>query len=259
MNIKLVLPLLNGLDDLGGINTYATNYGTDNIGFYTNEAAQAAYLTYVSFIVNRYKSSPAIFSWELCNEPRCANCNTDVIYTWAKKVSAIIKTLDPNHLVTLGDEGWFAPPFAVPAGANSYPYQGNNGIDFIANLNISSLDYGTFHMYPTNFAEDDAWGNTYIQEHAQAGITAKKPVVLEEYGSSLSMSKQTEMSPWQKTVLGSAIAGDIFWQMDFKFSDGSNPAADGYGIFYDETAGSDWDVLAIQHAQAMAAKTVGGS
>lgn len=106
-DLKVVLPMLNNWDDLGGINTYCAYFGCNATTFYTNAAAQTAYQNYVSFIVNRYKDSPAIFAWELCNEPRCHNCSSDVIYNWATETSAHIKSLDSTHLVTLGDEGWF--------------------------------------------------------------------------------------------------------------------------------------------------------
>ncbi|KAL9618953.1 MAG: hypothetical protein Q9204_008347, partial [Flavoplaca sp. TL-2023a] len=124
LGIKLIVPLLNGHDDLGGINTYVTNYGGTKTSFYTDADSQKAYLAYVQFIVNRYKASPAIFSWELCNEPRCEGCDTSIITTWATKVSRSIKKIDSRHLVSLGDEGWFAPPQKAPAGANTYPYSG---------------------------------------------------------------------------------------------------------------------------------------
>lgn len=105
--LKLVLPMLNNWDDLGGIATYCNLFQCNGTTFYTNTAAQTAYQNYISFVVNRYKDSPAIFAWELCNEPRCHNCSTDIIYNWAVETSAHIKSLDSAHLVTLGDEGWF--------------------------------------------------------------------------------------------------------------------------------------------------------
>src|SRR3954464_5143258 len=41
------------------------------------------------------------------NEQRCLNCEKAVITSRGANVSAYIKGLDPNHMVTLGDEGWF--------------------------------------------------------------------------------------------------------------------------------------------------------
>ena len=146
--LKLVLPLLNNWDDLGGINTYTTAFGGNSTSFYTDTASQQAYQNYISFIVNRYKSSPAIFAWELCNEPRCRQCDTSVIYNWASETSAFIKGIDSGHMVAIGDEGWFAPP----EGDGSYAYSAYEGVDFIKNLAIETIDYATFHLYP------DKWG-----------------------------------------------------------------------------------------------------
>ena len=90
-----------------------------------------------------YKTSTAVFAWELANEPRCNGCATSVITNWATTISAHIKSLDSNHLVTLGDEG-----FMNGGGDGSYPYTTAEGVDFVANLKIPDLDYGTFHLYP---------------------------------------------------------------------------------------------------------------
>ena len=140
--VKLIINFVNNWSDYGGMPAYVTAFGGTKEGFYTNSKAQAQYRSYVSAVVSRYKNSSAIFAWELANEPRCKGCSTDVIYNWATDISKYIKSLDPNHMVTLGDEG-----FGVP-GATSYPYGTSEGVDFVKNLNVSTLDFGTYHMYP---------------------------------------------------------------------------------------------------------------
>jgi len=70
---------------------------------------------------------------------------SSVIYNWAAKTSQYIKSLDSNHMVTIGDEG-FGP---LTGGDGSYPYQaGAGGYTWVDNLNISTLDFGTLHLYP---------------------------------------------------------------------------------------------------------------
>jgi mannan endo-1,4-beta-mannosidase len=81
--------------------------------------------------VSRYKTSEAIFAWELGNEPRCQGCATSVITNWAKGVSAYIKSLDSRHMVTLGDEGWLNG-----GGDGTYPYTTWEGVDFEAVLKL---------------------------------------------------------------------------------------------------------------------------
>lgn len=98
-------------------------------GWYTDSASQQQYRKYVATVINRYKSSSAILSWELINEPRCTGCPTSTITKWATETSAYVKSLDATHLVALGDEGF------INAGG-SYAYSTAEGIDFEANLKI---------------------------------------------------------------------------------------------------------------------------
>ncbi|KAI9726767.1 MAG: hypothetical protein M1828_000623 [Chrysothrix sp. TS-e1954] len=250
--VKLVLPLLNNYDDLGGINTYTTAFGGNHTTFYTDAKSQAAYKAYIAFIVNRYKSSPAIFAWELANEARCSGCSTSVIFNWASTISAYIKSLDSKHMVTLGDEGWLAP---TPTDS-SYAYSGYEGVDFAKNMAISTLDYGTFHLYPEDWgygADPLGFGNTWIANHNAIGRQTGKPVVLEEYGSTNASDKTARMKPWQQLMLANtSVAYDSFWQFATPLS--INPYDD-YALYYNKTAGSDYDTLVTKHAAAMLAKS----
>lgn len=60
-------------------------------------------------------------------------------------------------MVTLGDEGWLYPENGY--GDESYAYSGAEGVDFVANLKIPTLDYGTFHLYPNSWGYDYTWGS----------------------------------------------------------------------------------------------------
>ncbi|MCJ1429548.1 hypothetical protein MMC29_007463 [Sticta canariensis] len=245
---KLVVAMLNNWDDLGGINSYTNAFGGNATTFFTDAPSQAAYKNYVSFIVNRYKNSPAIFAWELCNEPRCHGCPTSVITNWASDVSAHIKSLDPTHMVALGDEGWFAPGY----GDGSYAYSGLEGIDFIKNLAIPTLDYGTFHLYPDHWNYAYSWGDQWIQQHDAVGKALGKPIVLEEYGSVSPGNHIETEGPWQQIVLqNSSIASDSFWQFGPPHRD-LTIAVDDYSIDADT---ADYDILVKKHAAAMLEKT----
>lgn len=101
-DIKLIIPFVNNWNDYGGMNAYVTAFGGSATTWYTNTEIQAAYQAYIKAVVSRYSKSPAIFAWELGNEPRCHGCNTSVITNWATTTSAYIKSLDPNHMVTTG-------------------------------------------------------------------------------------------------------------------------------------------------------------
>ena len=77
-------------------------------------------------------------------------------------------------MVTLGDEG-----FGL-AGDGSYPYQFGEGLDFAANLAIATLDFGTFHLYPSTWGTQYEWGNGWIEAHGAACAAAGKPCLFEE-------------------------------------------------------------------------------
>ncbi|KAL8712598.1 MAG: hypothetical protein Q9220_003129 [cf. Caloplaca sp. 1 TL-2023] len=251
--IKLILPLLNNFDDLGGINTYTNVYGGTHQGFYTNVAAQAAYKNYIKFIVNRYKSSPAIFSWELCNEPRCSGCDPSVITKWATDISAYIKSLDRNHMVSLGDEGWLTSTSATTISnyEQSYAYTGYEGVDFQTNLAIKTIDYGTFHLYPDQWGYNFTWGNTWITQHNAIGKALGKPVLLEEFAVAQGQDRVGIMGGWQNTVLTkTSVAGDMMWQFGTQFPSGTNPF-DYYAMYWNT---SEYKVLGDQHAKAMTAR-----
>ena len=104
--------------------------------------------------MTRYRNSPAVFAWELGNEPRCGadgvrnlprspDCTPAVVVEWAEEISAYIKSLDPWHLVCVGDEGFFNEP-----GKQDWPYNGTEGVDTEALANIKTVDFGTYHTYP---------------------------------------------------------------------------------------------------------------
>ncbi|RKU47592.1 hypothetical protein DL546_007753 [Coniochaeta pulveracea] len=172
--VKLIINFVNNWDDYGGIAAYVAAFGGSHENWYTNSKAQAQYRKYVQTVVGRYKDSSAVFAWELANEPRCKGCSTDVIYKWATETSAFIRGLDPNHLITLGDEG-----FGL-SGGSSYPYGTSEGVDFVKNLEIKDLDFGVFHMYPQSWGVDNSFGPGWIQAHAAACKAVNKPCLLEE-------------------------------------------------------------------------------
>ncbi|EEY17826.1 mannan endo-1,4-beta-mannosidase [Verticillium alfalfae VaMs.102] len=238
--VKLIINFVNNWDDYGGIKAYTNAYGGTHQTWYTNTAAQAQYRRFVQAVVSRYTTSKAIFAWELANEPRCNGCNTDVIFNWAKSASEYVKSLDPNHLVTLGDEGLGI------AGDSSYPYQFGEGTDFAKNLAINTLDFGTFHLYPGSWGVSYDWGNKWIKDHAAACVAAGKPCFFEEYGAPNNHCAIER--PWQLTSVATpGMAADAFWQLGDTLSYGKSHD-DGNTIY---TNTDDWTCLVTNHVAAL--------
>ncbi|KAK5108877.1 hypothetical protein LTR62_007767 [Meristemomyces frigidus] len=253
VGVKVVLNFVNNWSDLGGIASYNAAFGGNATTWYTDTTSQQVYRDYIELLVNRYKCSPAVFAWELANEPRCHGCNTSVIYDWATSISQYIKSLDSKHMVTLGDEGWFAPADGI--GDGSYGYGGAEGVDFTLNLGIETIDYGVFHLYPDSWSYNETWGSTWILEHDAVGAQLLKPVVLEEYGGPPSPDNHTAVEmPWQATVLDdTSLAMDQFWQFGTTNLSTGLSDYDPYTIWYNAT---EYTPLAREHAAAMLDKAV---
>lgn len=210
--------------DYGGMQAYCTYYDIALTDWYTSAAAQAQYQTYIAAVVSRYKTSTAIFAWELANEPRCSGCDVSVINTWATTTSAYIKSLDSNHMVTMGDEGFGLSTLSD----GSYPFTtGAGGYNWTQNLEIPDIDFGTYHLYPSSWGEADTWGPLWIQAHAEAANAIGKPVIMEEYGS----TTLTDEEPWITEVYDTETAGLMYWQYGDDLSTGET-SNDGYAIYY---------------------------
>ncbi|KAI0473749.1 glycoside hydrolase superfamily [Xylariaceae sp. FL0804] len=237
--LKLIINFVNYWSDYGGMDAYIAAFGGSLTTWYTDSASQAQYQAYIAAVVSRYASSDAIFAWELANEPRCSGCDTSVITDWAAATSAYVKSLDADHMVTLGGEG-----FGLATGDGSYPYQFTEGNNFTQILAVDTLDFATLHLYPDSWGTDYDWGNDWIATHGAACAAAGKPCLLEEYGST--SDHCSVESEWQATALATTgMAGDLFWQLGTTISTGET-SDDGYTIY---TNTSDWTCLVTDHVE----------
>ncbi|KAI0743605.1 mannanase [Daedaleopsis nitida] len=253
--IRLIVALTNNWSDYGGMDVYVKQIlnSANHDLFYTDASVIAAFKSYVQTFVTRYKNEPTILAWELANEPRCrgssgtstGTCTTQTVTKWASDMSAFIKSIDSNHLVAIGDEGFYNQP-----GNPSYPYQGSEGIDFDANLNITSIDFGTAHLYPESWGQTTdpvGWGSQWISDHAKSGQAVNKPVILEEFG--VTNDQASTYTTWYNTIISSGLTGDLIWQAGSRFSTGPTPD-DGYAIFPDDPVYP----IEAQHAAAIKAR-----
>lgn len=170
----------------------------------TCEKAHQLFYDYVRFILSRtnrytglkYTDDPAIMSWQIGNEPRAFSTEAlPAFEKWLAEASALIRSLDANHLVSIGSEG-------------SWGCENDYGVyeRICADKNI---DYCNIHLWPYNWGwaradhlvEDLAVScrNTkdYIDRHLAICARLTKPLVMEEFGYprdgfSFSLSSTTE-------------------------------------------------------------------
>lgn len=185
-----------------------------------------------------------MFAWELANEPRCNGCATSVLTNWIRASSNYVRSLDSDHMIAIGDEG-----FGL-SGDGSYPYQFSEGLDFAANLALPNVSFGTLHLYPKSWGTTNDWGNAWISTHAAACKKAGKPCLLEEYGVDVKADHCPVESKWQSTALGlkdAGLAADLFWQLgDTVPSTGQVTHDDGHTIYY---GSADWTCLVTDHVK----------
>jgi mannan endo-1,4-beta-mannosidase len=163
-------------------------------GFYANAEAVGLYHAYVRAVVGRtstvtgrrYADDPAIMAWQLANEPRPGGgaeaiaANGPAFLAWIADTARLIKSLDPNHLVSTGSEGL--------KGCGERP-------DLVLDAHRSrDIDYVTMHIWPGNWgwldrsdmAGTDARARTatglYIARHIEMARQLGKPLVIEEFG-----------------------------------------------------------------------------
>jgi mannan endo-1,4-beta-mannosidase len=228
LDLKVVLVLTNNWRDFGGMDQYLAWYGVSaHQDFYTDPAIKQAYKDWVSHLVSRvnvitqraYRDDPTIFAWELANEPRAASGTpSSVINDWAFEMSSYLKSIDAQHLVAVGDEGFFEQP----GSRAHWTYHADNGVDHRALSALPSVDYGTFHMYPDTWGTGFAWPERWIDDHLRVARELGKPTVLEEYGLKVVRDELGRVSEgldarlasyqaWNERVLAGGGNAAMFW------------------------------------------------
>lgn len=210
--MKAVIYLNNAWEWSGGFSTYLEWAGAGKAvnpadagypaymayasNFVRNDSAKALAADHVRHIVGRrnsltgrpYSESPAIMSWQIANEPRAfAEESMRPFAGWIAETARLIKSIDPNHLVSVGSEGSWGC---------------ENSLDLWSEIHSNpEIDYATIHIWPYNWSwvkphnltdsVGTAIANTaaYITDHHKVlaalagGDRSKiKPLVLEEFG-----------------------------------------------------------------------------
>ncbi len=165
-----------------------------NAAFYSSTNAVGLYHDYVRAVVTRtnsitgtrYAEDPTIMAWQLANEPRPGGSerigtpNLPSFYAWIRNTASLIKSLDPNHLVSTGSEGLKGclETEACVMAAHEMP----------------QIDYLTAHIWPQNWSwvspsdlpgtyeRGAALVREYIGQHIDHATRLGKPLVFEEFG-----------------------------------------------------------------------------
>lgn len=202
--------------------------------FYTNQKVNQHFQSFIQKIVTRqntvndvyYFEDPTIMSWQLANEPRPWGSGQQIenYYKWIDSTAAFIHSLDPNHLVSSGNEGTMGSLESEEYYLNAHKSK--------------NIDYLTFHLWIKNWSWYDAKNpeatfnsakikaTKYINDHIGFADQLNKPLVLEEFGigrdlEDHSISSTTKYRDeyydmvfklvYDNASVGTAISGTNFW------------------------------------------------
>ena len=170
--------------------------------FYRNRAALKAFEAHVKKILLRinsltgqaYTNDPTIMAWEIANEPR-GILKKKAYRRFLHQTAGLIKSLDPQHLVTTGSEG-----------KTSSSWAGNR---FIKDHHSPFIDYATVHIWVQNWGWYDASSpavsletaickaQDYLTQHVAWATQMGKPLILEEFGISRDFNSHDSHSATQ--------------------------------------------------------------
>lgn len=239
-NVRLILTLTNNWKDYGGIERYLgwCNCGASRSDFYTNEQIKGWYRDYVHMLINRintvtgtaYKDEPAILAWELGNELRNPGGQADNLLAWQEEMAAYIKSLDPNHLVADGGEGFDDAPELYHGLSNLYPVRGDEGASYHRLTSLPSVDMVSYHLYPGHWGlTDDSDVEIWIRVHEELARQAGKVAYLGEYGvMGDDAGRAVTFDRWLTTALiDNQSAGALVWGLTYN----SRPDYDQFSVY----------------------------
>lgn len=222
--VRLILPFTNNWADFGGMDQYVRWRGKSrHDDFYTDLTIRGWYQDYIAHLLNRvnpltglaYKDDPAILGWELANEPRClgsgvyppsSSCTTATLTNWAADMASFIKSIDPNHLVSAGDEGFYC----LGPGSD-WTLNCTQGVDTVALSQAAGIDWMSFHLYPADWGKSVDWGTQWTASHLKAAAASGRPALLGEFGHQAGATRLPAYKLWTDAVAGNQGAGALFW------------------------------------------------
>lgn len=248
LGLRLVLTFTNNWSDFGGIGSYLAwrNRTTSpppppqlyHDDFYTDPVIKGWYKAWIKALVTRtnaitgipYSQDPTIFAWQLANEPRCnapdqpasracVNGSTTLLTPWVAEMSAYVKSLDPQHMVSVGDEGFYCNPAEDGCPADAWWCNCNSGVDTLAFAAVPSISYGTAHLYPEPWGEASsaaaaaAWGVAWIANHTAQQHAQGKPFVVEEFGMDNVTSQAGIYTQWVDAAVSGGTDAFHFWML----------------------------------------------
>ena len=244
--LKLTLPFVNNWTAFGGMDQYVRwRGGQYHDEFYTDATIRGWYKAWIGHLLNRvntitgvkYKDDPTIMMWELANEPRCVSggyprspsCTTQTLIKWADEMSSYVKSIDRNHLVSVGDEGFLCLP-----GATDWTENCSEGVDSYAFAALRNVDAMSLHLYPDpdHWNKTPEWGTEWILKHVAKAKRLRKAVYLGEFGLKTKNNRNPVYFEWTRALFFSGANGGMYWILSDAQDNGAPyPDYDGFTVY----------------------------
>ena len=184
----------------------------------------ASYRSWVREVVTRYRFVPSILAWQLINEAEvkssrdASSCPPDasqVLKSWAADVSGLIKSIDRNHLVSLGTIG------GGQCGASFLEYKDVHS--------VPTIDLCEYHDYgePLNPMPGDPFNGLAFR--IQQCNELNKPLFVGETGIQRDPDLAVRAAQFEAKFaaqFGAGVVGELVWD----WWNGSVPLSDGYEV-----------------------------
>lgn len=249
-NIRVLISPSNNWERTDSKHTFVDWAGLDNADlFWSDETAKQLFKNHLTALANRtnhwsgvqYRDDPTIFAFNLFNEFRCPSdyrsprgC-ANTIGSWVLEMSRHLKSEAPNHMVSLGAEGFFAlgsgsdhvgPYGSTSAGSlltlpNFWP--SFTGQDPFSQHLEPYVDFLTAHFWPISWRTlDYSWAAAFLAAQQVVAARLNKPLVIEEFGANPENGTMipTDKDPWYHLVhnavlmaqeLDAPLQGALFW------------------------------------------------
>jgi hypothetical protein len=189
--VRLIIPLVDNWKWQGGRGEYAAFRGKQPDDFWTDEQIISDFEQTVRYVLTRintrtgvaYRDEPAIFGWETGNE-------LDAPPQWTGRIAALMKSLDPHHLVLDGRSLHGVP---------------------LESLGDPNIDVITTHHYPNT-------DHDYVKPilAAREKTRGKKAYLVGEFG----FTTAEKIEDVYDAVIDSGASGALLWSLRFHDRDG---------------------------------------
>ncbi|HEY0545831.1 MAG TPA: cellulase family glycosylhydrolase [Pyrinomonadaceae bacterium] len=240
-HLYVQLCLTNWWRDTGGVTQYLNWAGITDAAddkqpfginveramlFYTNEETRRMYRQHVEKIVARrnsvtgvlYKDDPTIMGYELMNEAQAPTGRRAERRAWVAEMSAYIRSLDADHLITPGTWGY----------RSAWERR-----EWLEEHRLPDVDFADVHNYPRDdldsYVDSPTALGEFIANRVSAAYALSKPLVFGEFGMSPDGYNGQTAAEWYRAYLEQAArmgaGGAMFWILT------PDPKR-GYGINY---------------------------